>query len=267
MRQAALRGHRPPRAVRRPARPGRAPFVRQGRAHHHHHRQGHRPVAPGSHRPPRHHRQKWYQGLHEQAQRRPESRRAAHRPVWRGLLLGLHRGRQDHGRIAPCGPARRAGRALGERRCRRLRSGRHHARRARHEHHAAPARRRRRVPQRLEAQADRRQVFRPHLAAHPHGKGGVEGRRERPARRHGQDRRMGNGQQGQRPVEPQQERHHARAVRRVLQDRQPRLRGAARLEPQPRGRQHRVHAAALHPLEGPVRPVEPRARARASSST
>jgi molecular chaperone HtpG len=58
------------------------------------------------------------------------------------------------------------------------------------------------VPQRLEAQAGHHQVLRPHQPAHPDGKGRVEGRRERSARRHGQDRRMGNREQGQRPVDP-----------------------------------------------------------------
>jgi hypothetical protein len=83
-------------------------------------------------------------------------------------------------------------------------------------------------------------------------------RRKRRARRHGQDRRVGNRQQGQRPVDAPQEGHHRRAVRRVLQDHQPRPRGAPDLGAQPRGRQHRVHAAAVHPRQGAVRPVEPR---------
>ena len=55
-----------------------------------------------------------------------------------------------------------------------------------------------------------------------------------------------------------EEGHHRRAVRRVLQEHQPRLRGAAGLEPQPRRGQHRVHAAALHPGQGADGPVEPR---------
>ena len=44
----------------------------------------------------------------------------------------------------------------------------------------------------------------------------------------------------------------------VLQDREPRLRGATGLEPQPRRGQHRVHATALHPGQGTLRLVEPR---------
>ncbi len=43
---------------------------------------------------------------------RPEEGRPADRPVRRGLLLGLHRRRQHHRRIAPRRPARRRGRAL-----------------------------------------------------------------------------------------------------------------------------------------------------------
>ena len=42
-------------------------------------------------------------------------------------------------------------------------------------------------------------------------------------------------------------RHHARAVPGVLQADQPRHRAAAGLDAQPRGRPHRVHAAAVHP--------------------
>ena len=72
--------------------------------------------------------------------------------------------------------------------------------------------------QQLEAQGHHQQVLRPHQPAHPDGKGRVErrradhpgGRDRRPrARRHGQDRRVGNRQPGQRPVDAPQERHHA----------------------------------------------------------
>ena len=54
---------------------------------------------------------------------------------------------------------------------------------ARHQRHAAPARRRRGIPERLEAQVHHRQVLRPHLPAHPHGEGRVEGRRGQQGRR------------------------------------------------------------------------------------
>jgi hypothetical protein len=102
---------------------------------------------------------------------------------------------------------------------------------ARHQRHPAPARRRRGLPQRLEAQERHRKILRPHQPAHPDGKGRVERRRAAhprrrkrwpPARRHGQDRRMGGGQQGQRLVDPPQEGHHRRAVPGVLQGDQPR---------------------------------------------
>jgi hypothetical protein len=89
------------------------------------------------------------------------------------------------------------------------------------------------------------------------------GRKRRPpARRHGQDRRVGNRQPGHRAVDPSQERHQRRAVHRVLQGHQPRLRGAADLDAQPRRRQHRVHPAALHPRQGADGPVEPRQEGR-----
>ena len=87
-----------------------------------------------------------------------------------------------------------------------------------HRCHAAPARRCGGIPQRLEAEADHRQIFRPHQLADPDGKGRVERRRadqpigrERrsPARRHGKNRRVGNGEQSQRPVDATQEGHHA----------------------------------------------------------
>ena len=71
-------------------------------------------------------------------------------------------------------------------------------------------------------------------------------------------RRVGDGQQGRGAVDAQQERHHARAVRGVLQADQLRQRGAAGLHAQPRRGPQRVHAAALHPGQGAVRPVEPR---------
>ena len=74
-------------------------------------------------------------------------------------------------------------------------------------------------------------------------------------------------QQGQRAVDPAQEGHQRRAVPGVLQADQPRLRGAAGLEPQPRGGQHRVHAAAVHSVARALRPVEPRTRPPASSCT
>lgn len=106
---------------------------------------------------------------------RPEGRCPAHRAVRRGLLLGLHRGRQDHGRVAPRGPARRGRRALGQRRRWRFRSRHHRASTARHQRDAASARGCRGIPEPVEAQVHHLQVLRPHLAAHPDGEGGMEG--------------------------------------------------------------------------------------------
>ncbi len=89
-----------------------------------------------------------------------------------------------------------------------------------------------------------------------------DGEKEGDPRPDGEDRRVGGREQGQRPVDAPQEGHHGRAVPGVLQGHQPRPREPAHLEPQPRGRQHRVHAAALHPRQGAVRPVEPRQEGR-----
>ena len=141
------------------------------------------------------------------------------------------------------------------RRRRRLRGRDHHARRARHQRHPAPARRRGGLPLRLEAQVHHHQVLRPHLAAHPDAEGRVGRARRQQA---GHEGRVGDGQQGGGAVDAAQERHHAGAVRRVLQADQLRHRGAAGLHAQPRRGPHRVHAAALHPGQGAVRPVEPR---------
>ena len=78
----------------------------------HDHRQRHRHVVRGGGRPPRHDRQERHARVHVGAAGRPEEGRAADRPVRRRLLLGLHRRRQDHGRVAPRRPAGRRGRAL-----------------------------------------------------------------------------------------------------------------------------------------------------------
>ena len=83
------------------------------------------------------------------------------------------------------------------------------------------------------------QVFRPHLAAHPHAQGGVGRGEERihPARR------VGDRQQGLGPVGAREERGHRRRVPGVLQAAQLRQRRAAGLHPQPRRGPHRVHAS------------------------
>jgi molecular chaperone HtpG len=129
---------------------------------------------------------------------RPEGRRAADRPVRRGLLLRLHRGRQDHRGIAPRRPAASEGV--------RWISGGTDFEVEPSPASAAPASSCTcaTTPEFLNGWKLKQviQVLRPHQPAHPDGKGRVEGRRERPARRHGQDRRVGNRQQGQRPVDP-----------------------------------------------------------------
>ena len=92
----------------------------------------------------------------------------------------------------------RGGRALDQRRRRRLRGGDHQPARARHQRHAASARRRRGLPLDLEAQVHHQQVLRPHLPAHPDAQGRMEGRRRGQGRRDGAHRRVGNRQPGQR---------------------------------------------------------------------
>ena len=252
LRQAALRGTARPGPVRRPARAGGAHQLRQGGAHPHRDRHRHRHERAGGHRQPGHHRQERHARLRGQAVGRRQGRFAAHRPVRRGLLRRLHRGRQNHRGIAPRRPAARAGRALGERRQRRLRGGSHHPRGARHQRDPAPARRCAGVRRRLAPEGADRQVLRPHQPAHQDGRREVgRGRAGRPARPHGEDRRMGNREPGHRSLDPAQERRHRRAVRAVLRAAGPRLAAAAGLDAQPRRRQHRIHATAL--------PAQPRA--------
>ena len=79
-------------------------------AHHHHSRQRHRHDPRRSRRQHRHHRQLRYPALPRSDVRRPEGRRAADRPVRRGLLLRLRRRRQGH-RDSPAAPTRRRPRA------------------------------------------------------------------------------------------------------------------------------------------------------------
>jgi molecular chaperone HtpG len=55
-----------------------------------------------------------------------------------------------------------------------------------------------------------------------------------------------------------QEGHHAEQYKEFYKQISHDHEDAAGLEPQPRGRQHRVHAAALHPGQGADGPVEPR---------
>jgi molecular chaperone HtpG len=80
-----------------------------------------------------------------------------------------------------------------------------------------------RSSQRLAPEAAHQQILRPHQPAHPDGRESGRTAGGRPARPDGQDRRVGNRQQGQRAVDAAQEGHHRRAVHRVLQADQPRL--------------------------------------------
>ncbi len=198
----------------------------------------------------RHHRQVRHARVLRVAHRRPGEGRAPHRPVRRRLLFRLHRRRPGHGRHAPRGPAASEGvRWECDRRRRRRvhhRAGRES--RARHRRDAAPARRRGRAPRGVPPEAHRPQVLRPHRAP------------DRDAMRRGRD-----GQPGERAVGAAEERDHRRAVPRVLQARRARLRGAARLDAQPRRRPPGVHAAPLHPGARAVRPVGPRAPPRAQA--
>ena len=57
-----------------------------------------------------------YKGFRQQIERRPKGRLPTHRPIWRGLLLGLHRGRQDQRGITPRWHEDLRRRALGQRR-------------------------------------------------------------------------------------------------------------------------------------------------------
>ncbi|OQC17566.1 MAG: hypothetical protein BWX79_00310 [Alphaproteobacteria bacterium ADurb.Bin100] len=177
LRQAAFRGYQRRWPVRERRRTQGEARLRQGREDADHYRQRHRHERAGGHRAPRHHRQERHQGFRQQAQRRPEGRLPAHRPVRRGLLLGLHRGRQDHRRIPPSRYEGDRRRALGQRRRRRLRGRNHHPRRTRHQRDPAPARRRHGLRQQLEVERHRQQVLRPHQPAHRDGKGRVERRR------------------------------------------------------------------------------------------
>ena len=82
---------------------------------------------------------------------------------------------------------------------------------------------------------------------------------------HRDDRRRRDRQPGLGAVGAAEAGHHGRAVRRVLQARRARQRGAARLRPRQGRGPHRVHAAALHSLARAVRPLGPRPPARAEA--
>ena len=93
-----------------------------------------------------------------------------------------------------------------------------------------------------------------HISLPIHDAEGRVGRREERNRPEG---RIRDRQPGQRAVGPQQGRHHAGAVRRILQARLARLPGAADADPQPRRGPQRVHPAAVRAEPRAVRPVGP----------
>ena len=121
----------------------------------------------------------------------------------------------------------------------------------RHRRHAAPARRRGRVPRRLEAAAIIRKysdhITLPILMKKEEWKDGEQVTND-------EDETVN---QASRAVDAPEVRHQRRAVQRVLQARRARLRGSAGLDPRPRRGQAGIHAAALHPGARAVRPVGP----------
>jgi hypothetical protein len=142
---------------------------------------------------------------------RPEEGRQPDRPVRRGLLLGLHRGRPHHRGIAPRGPEGRRGRALESAKAPATSRWRPSpAPRAAPTSSCTCATTRTSSSTPGSSSRHHRQVLRPHQPAHPDGKGGVGRRREEGEPGGGQDRRVGNRQQGQRAVDAPQERHHRR---------------------------------------------------------
>ncbi len=189
-----------------------------------------------------------------------------------GFYSRLHRGRQDHRGIAPCWPASPkracAGRAAARATSRSKPSPRPRAAPSIILHLREDAER---IPQRLEARAGHRQVLRPHQPAHPDGKGRVERRRadnpktktapspaawSRPASGKPSTRPAPCGRAPRRTSPKSSTQEFYKTISHDHED-------AADLGAQPRRRQHRVHAAAVHPRQGPVRPVEPRQERRA----
>ena len=114
-RQAAVRGAEGPEAAGGRPQPAHPHRLRRRRAHDHHRRQRHRHEPRRGRRAPGHHRQVRHGRVPARPQRRPEEGRQPDRPVRRGLLQRLHRGR-PRGRVQPSRrPARQRGRALVQR--------------------------------------------------------------------------------------------------------------------------------------------------------
>ncbi len=144
----------------------------------------------------------------EHALGRPEGGRPAHRPVRRGLLLGLHRGRQDHRRnraVRACPPSegvRWVSGGTGDfevetiTRAQRGTSVILHLRDDAEEYLNAW-----KLKQVIAKYSDH--ISLPILMEKEEWKDGELTPQDEggPARRHGQDRRVGNRQQGQRPVD------------------------------------------------------------------
>ena len=127
---------------------------------------------------------------------------------------------------------------------------------ARHRSRPASSGRRGRIPFGLETEVGDPHVFRPHHPAHRDEEDRMEGRRGSP------DRRGRDGQPRLGPVGARQEGHQRRGIPRVLQARRARLRAAAGLVAQPRGRQAGLHLAALPPVARALRSVRPPAAPR-----
>ena len=192
--------HRQARAVRGPAEPRGARRLRRGGQDDHHRRQRHRHVGRRGGRQPRHDRQERHARVHVGARGRPEEGRAADRPVRRRLLLGLHRRRPDHGRVAPRRPAAPKKACAGPPKARATSRSRRSPGRS-----AAPS-----VTLHLRDGEEEflsawklrsivSQVLRPHLAADPDAEGGVgrggegAGRPRTSGRRSTRRRRSGRG--------------------------------------------------------------------------
>ena len=110
----------------------------------------------------------------------------------------------------------------------------------------------------LQAAQHRAQLLGPHLAADPDEEDAVgQGQAE-----DGRDRRMGDGQPGARAVAAAEERADRERLPRVLPAPERRYRCAACLHPQPGGRAHRIHAAAVRAAPRAVRPLGPPAAPR-----
>ena len=186
---------------------------------------------------------------------RPEEGRAADRPVRRRLLLGLHRRRPDHGRVAPRRPAGRAKACAGARegagdfevetitRPERGTDVILHLREGEEEFLS-----RWKLKSIVSKYSDH--ISLPILMQKEEW--------DAEAKQAGDQGRVGAGQQGGGAVDRGRRARSPRSSTRSSTSRSattPRRRSPT---PQPRRGPQRIHAAALHPGEGAVRPLEPR---------